>query len=199
MTSMMTIFGLLGQKAMTEKNYKIAVFGSAKEDLDKRIYALAEEVGKLIAKSGYTLVTGAATGISRYASIGAKRNGGYVIGISPTTNIDEIDRYKVSFDNIDYLIHTGAVYKGRNVISVRTCDGMIILNGGFGTLNEVTIGEGEQKPIVAISDTGGCADILETIFKHVNPTYKLFAVVRSAKEALAEIRNLIESSKRIGK
>ena len=178
---------------MNSKNiYKIAVFGSARENLGKKVYKIAEEVGQEIAKSKNILLTGAATGVSRYAAKGAKGGKGMVIGISPTSNNYEKSLYNVSFESIDFLVHTGMGYKGRNIVSVRSCDGMIVINGNFGTLSEVAIGEGENKPIVAIEGTGGCADAIKDIFSKLNPRYKYFFTVSTAKDAVKVIINMIK-------
>lgn len=177
-----------------KKQYKIAVFGAAKEELSKDVYKIAEEVGAEIAKRGHTLVTGAATGVSRFAAKGARQEKGCVIGISPTSDDSEKDKYNVFFENIDVIIHTGAGYKGRNVIGVRTCDAMIIVNGNFGTLSEVANGEGEQKPIIGIKNSGGCANMLDDIFKKLNAEYQYFAMAENAKEAvdlIEEMKNCI--------
>lgn len=174
-----------------QRKYKIAVFGSAREDLDSAIYEVAQRVGEKIAQTGNILVTGTAQGVSRYAAKGAKLSNGDVIGISPTSNYEEKEKYNVSFENIDFIIHTGMGYKGRNVISVRTCDGMIIINGNFGTLSEIAIGEGEIKPIVAIKGTGGSADIMESIFEKLNPNYKHFSIANEAEDAVDQLIQLM--------
>lgn len=178
---------------MKKRIYKIAIFGAASEKLDKNIYKIAEATGAEIAKHGHTLITGAAAGISRYGARGAKKSGGLVIGISPTTNNEEKDQFNVNFDNIDVVVHTGFGYKGRNVLSVRSCDAIIVINGRFGTLSEIANAEGENKPIVVISNTGGCATIIEDIFKTLSPDYKLFALANSPKEAVALIENMLKS------
>ena len=178
---------------MNSKNIsKIAVFGSAKENLSKKIYKVSEEVGQEIAKSKNVLLTGAATGVSRYAAKGAKGGKGMVIGISPTSSNSERELYDISFDDIDFLVHTGMGYKGRNVVSVRSCDGMIVINGNFGTLSEIAIGEGENKPIVAIEGTGGCADAIKSIFSKLNPKYKHFSTASNAKNAVNAIISMIK-------
>lgn len=176
-----------------QKKHKIAVFGSAREDLDSAIYEIAQKVGSEIAKTGNILITGAAQGVSCYAAKGAKLSNGNVIGISPTSNYKEKEIYNVSFENIDFIIHTGMGYKGRNVISVRSCDGMIIINGNFGTLSEVAIGEGEVRPIVVINGTGGSADIIKDIFEKLNPNYKYFSIASGAKEAVSRVIELIST------
>ena len=40
------------------------------------------------------------------------------------------------------------------------CDGVILLGGGAGTLEEITIAYRQEKPIVALTGTGGWADRL---------------------------------------
>lgn len=175
--------------------YKIAVFGSAKENLTKKIYDLAKETGKEISSRGHDLITGAAKGVSTYAAEGAKENNGKTIGISPTRNNSEKKDYEVDFKFIDEIIHTGEGYKGRNVISVRKCDGMIAINGGFGTLNEITIAEGEEKPIVVLEHSGGCSDIIKEIFKKLNPKYKYFKLAQNSRDAVDKIIELIEKNK----
>ncbi|MFA6973690.1 MAG: hypothetical protein WC238_03070 [Parcubacteria group bacterium] len=182
--------------AKSNKGYKIAIFGAGDEKLDKSVYKIAENVGQEIASRGHILITGAAKGISRYAAIGAKKKGGTVIGISPTSNDKEEKDFNVDFKNSDIIIHTGFGYKGRNVVSVRTSDGIIVVNGKFGTLSEVANAEGEQKPIVVLKNSGGCAEMMEDIFKKINPNYELFATANSSKEALDLIEKMIKKIKK---
>ncbi|MEK0337778.1 MAG: hypothetical protein QQN41_10135, partial [Nitrosopumilus sp.] len=168
---------------------------SARGDLPKEIYALAEETGKEIIKRGHVLITGAAKGISAFATKGAKEIGGKTIGVSPTANNSEKENYEVDFEFLDEIIHTGDGYKGRNVIGVRKCDGMIAINGGFGTLNEITIAEGEGKPIVILEKSGGCCDIIKDIFEKLNSEYNYFQLVKTPKEAVSKVIDLIEKQR----
>lgn len=174
------------------KRYNIAVLGSANKKLNEKIYKIAYETGKEIAQKGHILITGAATGISEIAAKGAKENDGLVIGISPSSKRQEIKQFNISEKNIDSIIHTGMGYKGRNIITVRSSDAVIIINGQFGTLNEASIAEGEEKPIVAISGSGGCADILQSIFRKIKPEYKYFSTATDPKKAIKKAINLIQ-------
>lgn len=152
------------------KRYQIAVLGSHKEDLPKEINKTALETGREIAKRGLITVSGCSTGISRYAVKGAKEQNGSTIGISPFLKNTEND--SITYDFLDTIVYSGFGYKGRNVLTIRSSDGIVIVNGGFGTLNEVAIAEGENKPIVVIENTQGCASILKEIFGKLNPAYK---------------------------
>ena len=175
-----------------KRKLKIAVFGAGDENLDESVYGMAERVGEEIARRGHILVTGAANGISRYAAIGSRRGGGQVVGISPTSNDGEEKDFNVDFEHIDIVIHTGLGYKGRNVVSVRTSDAVILIHGKFGTLSEAAIAEGERKPIVALRGSGGCADLMEELFRKINPDYGLFAAADSPEESLDVLERMLE-------
>ena len=70
------------------------VMGSAGGDVPKsardKTYALGAEIGR----RGYTLVTGVAPGLPHDSVLGAKSQGGLVMGISPAQNFTEhVERY----------------------------------------------------------------------------------------------------------
>jgi len=150
--------------------YQIAVLGSHRLDLPESVYDVAFEVGKEIARRRHTFLSGCSTGVSYHAAKGAKEHEGFTIGISPFATRKQND--SICYHYLDNVILSGLGYKGRNILTVRSADGIVVVNGGFGTLNEVTIAEGENKPIVAIEGTSGCADKLRDIFKEINPSYQ---------------------------
>ncbi len=173
------------------ERYQIAVLGSHRLDLPKEVYELSEKIGKEIAKRGHILITGVATGVSEYACKGAKSMNGLVVGISPYDN--KQDGGSITNKNYDIIIPTGMGYKGRNVLTVRGADGIIVINGGLGTLNEVTIAEGEDKPIVVLNNTNGCAAKLEDLFKDLSPNYKKIRFVDNAVSSLDIMLEMIEN------
>jgi uncharacterized protein (TIGR00725 family) len=156
------------------KKLQIAVLGSHREDLPKEIYALARDIGSLVAEYNHVLITGASAGVSKSATDGARAKNGVVIAISPRTGSQDKSEFTIDESAATAVVYTGMGYKGRNVISVRSADCVIVVNGGFGTLNEVAIAEGENKPIFSMLGSGGCADALPQIFKDINPKYKKF-------------------------
>lgn len=181
---------------MDKKALKIAVVGSAKEELlSKEVCQLAQLLGKELAKQGFVVLTGAAKGISFFAVKGAKEKDGHTIGVSPATDIDDSKNYNVSNEYLDEIVFTGDGYKGRNVAMVRSCDGLISINGGFGTLNEITIAEGEMKPIVSMEGTGGSSDLIKEIFEKLNPAYPYFSTAKTIKEAVFKVTKFIEKKK----
>lgn len=176
---------------MSKQKLKIAVFGLGSGALTEQNKIDAFEIGKLIAESDHILLTGLAKGITEFASQGAKSANGFVIGINPSLN-SEITKEDISFSNTDIIVNTGFDDRGRNVISVRTCDAMIVINGNFGVLNEITIGVGENKPIIVLKNSGGVTEIIENIFHTLKPNYKKFKMIDNVCEALPTILKLID-------
>jgi len=119
----------------------IAVIGGRR--IDKALLAEAEEVGKLIAKSGAILVCGGLGGVMEAASKGAQSEGGVTVGILPQDNPDRANQY------IDIPVTTGLGI-GRNVIIARTADALIAVGGEYGTLSEIAFALQLKKPVVGI-------------------------------------------------
>jgi len=134
----------------------IGVIG-ASFGLSKEVEQVAEEVGKLIIESGFSLVCGGLSGVMEAACRGAKRaksnNGGVTIGIIPSNKKEDSNPY------VDLVIPTG-MGLARNVIVVLASDAIIAINGGSGTLAELAFAWQYGKPIVAITKTGGWAEAL---------------------------------------
>jgi predicted Rossmann-fold nucleotide-binding protein len=68
---------------------KIGVMGEAGSNIPSEHLEKATELGQAIADADCVVVTGACPGLPLAAALGAKRNGGTVIGISPALSLDE--------------------------------------------------------------------------------------------------------------
>lgn len=147
--------------------YKICVSGSAEtEHCPPGTVEKAMEVGRIVAKKGMVLVTGATTGIPYWAARGAKEAGGIVIGLSPAVSkIAHIKSYRLPIDYHDLIIYTGFDYSGRNLLLTRSADAIITIYGRIGTLNEFTIAFEDKKPQGVLTETGGESDEIEHILK----------------------------------
>lgn len=142
--------------------FKIGVFGSASgEEADElNIKESAREIGRQIAKNGIIMITGACSGLPHEAARGAReqKNTALIVGISPAMNKKEhVEKYHYPTDPFSALIYTGMERKGRNLVSVRSCDAAIFISGRIGTLNEFTIAfdEAPEGFIIGILDGSG--------------------------------------------
>jgi uncharacterized protein (TIGR00725 family) len=139
--------------------YLIAVIGKSDKDQNDRpspeALRAAELVGANIAGAGAILITGGLSGVMEAASRGAKRANGLVIGMLPGFKKDDANRY------VDVAITTGMGWM-RNTLVVRAADAVIMISGGIGTLNELTIAY-QDKPTVILEGTGGWSDRIRDI------------------------------------
>ncbi len=128
----------------------IAVVGGS--EVDEDVYRHAVEVGRLLAEAGAVVINGGYSGVMEAASRGASERGGTVIGILQGTDRREGNPH------LTHAIATG-MGKGRNTIIAITCDAMIAIDGGYGTLSEVAQALNHGRPVVALGtwelDQGG--------------------------------------------
>ena len=96
---------------INDKITKISVIGGSQVGSD--IYDLAYDVGREIAKRGAILICGGLTGVMEAACRGAKKEGGLTIGILPSADESNANRY------VDIKLPTGFGY-ARNI----TCSGV---------------------------------------------------------------------------
>ncbi len=145
--------------------YKICVSGAAETShCAKNALELAKELGRQIIKHSGILVTGATTGIPYWAAIGAKEEGGIVIGLSPAASEkSHLKKYHLPVDFHDLVVYTGFEYSGRNLFLTRSSDAVIVACGRMGTLNEFSIAFEDEKPIGVLTGSGGTADIIKKI------------------------------------
>lgn len=139
--------------------YLIAVIGKSTKDPgdppSPEALRAAELVGANIAGAGAILITGGLSGVMEAASRGAKRANGLVIGMLPGFKKDDANRY------VDVALTTGMGWM-RNTLVVRAADAVIMISGGIGTLNELTIAY-QDKPTIVLEGTGGWSDRVREI------------------------------------
>lgn len=150
-----------------ERKYQIAIIGPAGPEeypTDKRpkdsVYERAFTVSQLLAKENCIVITGGKSGIMRTAAEGAKTVPGSI-----TVGVVKGKKRFTANEFIDVEIVSGAEADGLDEYQIITmCDGVILLGGGAGTLEEIAIAYRQEKPIVAITETGGWADTLAGTF-----------------------------------
>jgi hypothetical protein len=92
--------------------------------------ARAEEVGRLLAERGATVVCGGLGEVMAAAARGAKSAGGTTIGILPGESRTEANEW------IDHVVVTG-IGHARNLVVAGSSDAAIAVGGGWGTLAEI--------------------------------------------------------------
>jgi uncharacterized protein (TIGR00725 family) len=117
---------------------QVAVIGSGAEH-----EARAEEVGRLLARRGCTLVCGGLGEVMAAAARGAKAAGGTTIGILPGESRTDAN------DWIDHVVVTG-IGHARNLAVVASGDAVIAVGGSWGTLAEIGFAQRLGRPVVIL-------------------------------------------------
>jgi uncharacterized protein (TIGR00725 family) len=117
---------------------QVAVIGSGAEH-----EARAEEVGRLLAERGCTVVTGGGSEVMAAAARGAKAAGGTTIGVLPGEARAGVNEW------IDHVVVTG-VGHARNLAVVASGDAVIAVGGGWGTLTEIGYARILRRPVVVL-------------------------------------------------
>jgi len=146
-----------------KRKIQIGVMGSCVDlKYSKRIERIAEEVGCQIAKNNAALIFGAEKdfdSLSSAACRGAKMAGGLTIGVTYGKGLNILEK------NVDIVIASGLERGGgRELALVLSCDAIIAINGGSGTLTEIAIAYQAGIPIVTIAKTGGWSNRLAGTF-----------------------------------
>ncbi len=153
---------------MKKNQYQICVSGAAAGDTVETSHQLAFRLGKAIAKSGHTLLTGATVGLPHYAAIGAHAENGLSIGFSPASSHREhIKSYRLPTKEFDYINFTGMEYVGRDVHLVRSSDAVITVGGRMGSLHEFSTAAESNKVCGVLLGSGGLADFIPMLVKHI--------------------------------
>ncbi|WP_166846239.1 TIGR00730 family Rossman fold protein [Isoptericola sp. BMS4] len=120
-----------GFGALAEVGPAVSVFGSARTAPDHPDYAMATEVGRLLAEAGYAVITGGGPGIMEAANAGAHKAGGTSIGLGIELPFEQgMNEYVNLGVNFRYFF-------ARKTMFVKYAQGFVVLPGGFGTFDEL--------------------------------------------------------------
>jgi len=120
-----------GFETLADSHPSVSVFGSTRVQPEDEFYRKAEEVGVLLAKNGFGVITGGGPGIMEAANKGASSAGGKSVGI----NIElPLEQRSNPYTNISLSFRYFFV---RKVMFVKYGVAFIIFPGGFGTLDEL--------------------------------------------------------------
>jgi len=142
--------------------------GSCPPDVE----ALAEEVGREVARRGAVLVCGGLGGVMRGAARGARSENGLTLGILPGDDATDAN------DWIDIVVPTG-MGEARNALVVRASDAIVAVHGGYGTLSEIALALKTGVPVVGLETWS----ISDDVVRAEGPEEAVAAAIRLAERA----------------
>ena len=111
----------------------VAIFGSARTQSDHPHYLQAVEIGEKLAHAGYGVITGGGPGIMEAGNKGAKQGEGVSVGLNIDLPFEQFHNIYIDRDHyleFDYFFV-------RKVLIVKYSQAIVIMPGGFGTLDEL--------------------------------------------------------------
>lgn len=144
----------------------ITLYGAASDSIDRIYIEGVEELGRVMARRGHTMVFGAgATGLMGAAARGMHECGGRIVGVTPHF-MHELEPVSTLCTE---LIGTETMAERKTVMEQRA-DAFVIVPGGVGTWDEFfqiltlrVLGQ-HEKPIV-LYNIGGFWDSIVTVIR----------------------------------
>ncbi|HUG42141.1 MAG TPA: TIGR00725 family protein [Longimicrobiales bacterium] len=124
-----------------ERPPRVAVCGAGV--CGRELAAVAEAVGRELARAGAVLLCGGLGGVMEAAARGAAEEGGIVVGVLPGRDARNANRH------VGIPLPTG-MGEGRNVLVVRFAEALIAIGGEWGTLSEVALARKIDVPVVLL-------------------------------------------------
>jgi uncharacterized protein (TIGR00725 family) len=124
---------------LTTVAFQVSVIGSGAE-----WESAAEEIGRLLAERGCTVVTGGLDEVMEAAHRGAKSAQGTTIAILPGEDREAANEWA------DHVVVTG-IGHARNLAVAASGDAVIAVGGGWGTLAEIAFARRLGRPVVALA------------------------------------------------
>ena len=174
---------------------KICIYGASGHDLDPTYFAAAEELGRLMARDGHTLVFGGgAAGLMGACARGVSSMNGELIGVAPRF----FDEPGILYKGCSRFVYTDTM-RERKAAMEEMSDAFIVLPGGIGTLEEfletLTLKQlGRLDKNIALLNTLGYYDDLLRLLERAaegrfmsRSCLKLFALCATPEEALRHV------------
>jgi hypothetical protein len=164
----------------------VSVFGTGRAKAGEPAYALAEQVGRALARAGFAIANGGYRGTMHAAAKGAAEVGGTVIGVTCSAF-----KNSVANEYITREIVAGSLEERLKTL-VELGQGYVVLPGGTGTLLELaTVWELKNKgfldrgkPIVL---AGGFWQPLVDLVATDDPACTRYVTVADSAEQVADL------------
>lgn len=174
------------------RRLQIGVIGSCSDlNYSEAAEESAKQLGELIAQSGNTLVFGAEKDIDSLPTIAArnaKAAGGETLAITYDKGLSLFSNEAATTVVATGLIRGG----GRELSLMLSCDVVVALSGGSGTLNEICVAYQANIPVIVLTGFGGWSDKLANTYLDDRKRYKFLAAKTPAtalKLALSAVRS----------
>jgi hypothetical protein len=129
----------------------VSIFGSARFSPEHPYYQLAEEIGRVLSDSGFSVVSGGGPGIMEAANKGA------YAGPSPSIGLNIMLPHEQRANEYQNISLHFRHFFSRKVMFVKYASAYVVLPGGFGTLDElaeiltlVQTGKTRRIPIILV-------------------------------------------------
>ena len=165
------------------RRLQIGVIGSCSDlNYSDEAEKFAGELGRCIAESGYTLVFGAekdANSLPTITALAARTAGGETVGVTYEKGLDIFEPEAATIVVSSGLVRGG----GRETALMLSCDTVIAIAGGSGTLNEICVAYQANIPVVVVDRFGGWSEQLANSFLDDRKRYR-FAAAKTPAEAI---------------
>ncbi len=120
-----------GFSTLAELGPAIGVFGSARTPKNSPMWQAGVEIGRGLARAGYTAITGGGPGIMEAVNKGAAQAGGVSVGLGIELPFEQaLNKHVTLGINFRYFF-------ARKVMFLKYSKGFIVMPGGFGTFDEL--------------------------------------------------------------
>lgn len=172
------------------RKIQIGVIGSCKDlKYSDSAVSFARKLGQEIANKQYTLVYGAEKDIDSLPTIAARsanENGGITVGITYEKGLSLFDSNAASVVVASGMVRGG----GRETALMLSCDAVVAISGGSGTLNEICVAYQANIPVILVEGFGGWSDRLIESYLDDRKRY-VFQSVKKPKDVIDRIEELL--------
>lgn len=181
---------------MAEPIQSVTVFLSSAKRVDRVYFDAARDLGRAVAREGWSLVYGGNyVGCMAALADGAREQGGKVVGITPRLFVDE----NIADSLCDELIVTDSMRQRKHLLEQRG-DAFVALPGGLGTFEEffeIVVGRQlnyHRKPIILLNIHDFYTPLLQMLHRGVEQHFireeasHIITVAASVEEAISLLK-----------
>jgi hypothetical protein len=141
-----------GFEFLSKLHKEVTIFGSTRATSASRYYQIAKQLGFMLGKNGYTVITGGGPGIMEAANWGAFESGGESVGLDISLPMEQRrNQYVKQSMGFRYFFT-------RKVMLSASAQAYVFFPGGFGTMDELyemvtliqTAKMSDQVPVILV-------------------------------------------------